>query len=172
LIAIDMAIRLTLTDTAALGQYAEASKGRPGVARLRSLAVFGAGAESPMETRLRWMLIQSGLPHPQVQTKLHDGAARVIARADLYYPESRLVIEYDGGNHRDRMAHDNRRQNLLINAGYQVLRFTFDDIRNRADVVVAQVQAALKGSFGASRVKSMRSRARLAPNESNTGRRT
>jgi hypothetical protein len=170
-IAIDMAIRLALTDVAALCQYAEASKGRPGAARLRSLAVFGAGAESPMETRLRWLLIQSGLPHPLVQTKLHDGAARVIARADLYYPESRLVVEYDGGNHRERMVEDNRRQNLLINAGYQVLRFTFADINNRAEVVVAQVHAALKGTSGARRVKSMNPKTRLAPNMSNSGSR-
>jgi very-short-patch-repair endonuclease len=125
-----------------------------------------------METILRWLLIQSGLPHPLVQTKLRDSAGRTIARADLYYPESRLVLEYDGGNHRDRMVDDNRRQNLLINAGYQVLRFTFADINSRADVVIAQVQAALKGTSGARRVKSMSSKTRLAPNVSNSGSRS
>ena len=169
LVAIDMAVHLGLTDSAALGQYAEASKGRPGAARLRSRALLAAPAESPMETRLRWLLIQAGLPKPQVQTNLHDSAARFVGRADVYYPESRLVIEYDGGNHRDRMVDDNRRQNLLVNAGYRVLRFTSADIHNRADVVVAQVQAALEGTFGGRRVKSMSSKARLAPSVSNSG---
>ena len=168
LVAIDVAVRLCLTDSAALRQYAEASKGRPGAARLRSLAVFSAPAESPMETRLRWLMIHSGLPHPQVQTNLYDSAPRFVGRADMYYPESRLVIEYDGSNHRDRLVGDNRRQNLLINAGYRVLRFTSADIHNRADVVVAQVQAALNGSFDARRVKSMKTKARLAPNVSNS----
>jgi len=62
---------------------------------------------------------------------------------DRFYPAARLVLEYDGGNHRERMVQDNQRQNLLINAGYQVLRFTAVDVHNRADVVVAQVRAAL-----------------------------
>jgi len=67
------------------------------------------------------------------------------------------------------MVDDNRRQNLLTNAGYRVLRFTGADIHNRADVVVAQVQAALRGASGARPVKSLSSAARLAPNVSNSG---
>jgi hypothetical protein len=169
LVALDMAVHLRLTDPATLARYAAESNGRPGTARLRSLACLAAPAESPMETRLRWLLIHAGLPEPQVQANLHDSTGRSFARADLYYPETRLVIEYDGGNHRDRMVDDNRRQNLLVNSGYRVLRFTGADIRDRADVVVAQVQAALKGALGARRVKSMSSRARLAPTVSNSG---
>ena len=92
-----------------------------------------------METRLRWLLIQAGLPRPEVQTKLLGGAFRV----DLYYPEARLILEYDGSNHRERLVEDNRRQNLLVNAGYQLLRFTTADIYKHADVTVAQVRAAL-----------------------------
>lgn len=143
LVAIDMAIHRGLIDSPALGRHAEMSKGRPGAARLRSLALLAAPAESPMETRLRWLLIQAGLPQPEVQTNLRDHAARFVGRADLYYPAARLVVEYDGGTHRERMVDDNRRQNLLVNAGYRVLRFTSADIRSRADVVVAQVRAAL-----------------------------
>jgi hypothetical protein len=33
---------------------------------------------------------------------------------------------------------------LLINGGYRILRFTAADIHNRAEVVVAQVRAALE----------------------------
>jgi len=139
LIAMDMAIRLGRTDVAALVAHA-------GSSRLRSLASFAAAAESPMETRLRWLLIQAGLPHPQVQTKLRDYEQRFLGRADLYYPGARLILEYDGANHRDRLVEDNRRQNLLINAGFRLLRFTATDIHQRPEVVVAQVRAALTGS--------------------------
>ena len=59
------------------------------------------------------------------------------------YPSARLVLEYDGANHRERLVDDNRRQNLLVNAGYRLLRFTAADIRNRSDVVIAQVRDAL-----------------------------
>jgi hypothetical protein len=110
---------------------------------MKSLAMLAAPAESPMETRLRWLLIQAGLPRPQVQAELSDASARLLGRVDLYYPEARLAVEYDGGYHRERMVEDNRRQNLLISSGYRVLRFTAADIHNRTDVVIAQVRAAL-----------------------------
>jgi hypothetical protein len=144
LVAIDMAVHLGLTDATALTQYAEAAKGRPGATRMKALVSLAASAESPMETRLRWLLIENGLPPPQVQVNLRDGAARFVGRADLYYPQARLALEYDGANHRERVVEDNRRQNLLVNAGYRLLRFTSADIHNRADVVVAQVRAALR----------------------------
>jgi len=56
-----------------------------------------------METRLRWLLINARLPRPEVQTNLHDDEGRFLGRADLYYPSARLVIEFDGGNHRERL---------------------------------------------------------------------
>jgi very-short-patch-repair endonuclease len=96
-----------------------------------------------METRLRWLLIQAGLPRPEVQTQLRDNSGELLGRADLYYPSARLVVEYDGGNHRERLVDDDRRQNLLVNAGYQVLRFTSTDLYSRRQVTVALVRAAL-----------------------------
>jgi hypothetical protein len=143
LAAIDKAIYLHLTHPAALAEYAEAAKGRRGAARLKSLASFAAPAESPMETRLRCLLIQAGLPRPEVQVTLRDGSARFAGRVDLYYPDARLVLEYDGGNHRERLVADDRRQNVLVNSGYRLLRFTGSDIYTRPEVVVAEVRAAL-----------------------------
>lgn len=95
-------------------------------------------AESPMETRLRWLLINSGLPRPEVQATLSFG------RADLYYPQAKLVIEYDGANHRDRLVEDNRRQNLLQNADFKLLRFTGADMAQRPDTIVALVRDAVR----------------------------
>ncbi|HMJ40339.1 MAG TPA: DUF559 domain-containing protein, partial [Verrucomicrobiae bacterium] len=71
--------------------------------------------------------------------------------ADLYYPEGRLVLEYDGGNHRDRLVEDDRRQNLVVNAGFRLLRFTAADVLNRPDGVQAQVRSALLRAVGAIR---------------------
>jgi very-short-patch-repair endonuclease len=154
LVAIDMALKKGHVDSRVLSRYAEKNKGRRGTARLHSLALLAAPAESPMETRLRWILIQAGLPRPEVQTKLGD-AGRFVGRVDLYYPKARLVLEYDGGNHRERLVDDDRRQNLLANAGYRLLRFTAADVYQHPDVTVAQVQAALA------------SRTRLVPDVSN-----
>jgi very-short-patch-repair endonuclease len=143
LIAIDMAVHLGLTDAKSLREHADAASGGAGALRLRSLASHAAAAESPMETRLRWLLIQAGLPCPEVQANLRDHHQRFLGRADLYYAAARLVIEFDGGNHRDRLVEDNRRQNLLINAGFRLLRFTATDIYQRPEVTVAQVRSAL-----------------------------
>ena len=95
-----------------------------------------------METRLRWLLVQAGLPRPEVQSDLIDRDGRFVGRADLYFPAARLVIEYDGGNHRERLIDDDRK-NLLLNAGFNLLRFTAADVYQRPEVVVAQVRAAL-----------------------------
>jgi very-short-patch-repair endonuclease len=143
LVAIDMAVHAGLTDASVLCRYAEEADARAGAGRLRLLAQLAAPAESPMETRLRWLLVQAGLPRPEVQTNLRIGTYRF--RADLYYQASKLVVEYDGGNHRERMVEDNRRQNVLLNNGYQVLRFTAADVYTRPKVVVADVRAALAG---------------------------
>ena len=144
LVAIDMAVRAGLSDVAGLCRHAAQAGGRPGVRRLRRLAELAAPAESPMETRLRWLFIQSGLPVPEVQTNLQDRDGRFVGRADLYFPAARLVVEYDGGNHRERLVADDRRQNLLVNAGFKVLRFTATDVYEHPDATVAQVRSALR----------------------------
>jgi very-short-patch-repair endonuclease len=108
-----------------------------------SLAALAEPAESPMETRLRWLLLQQGMPRPEVQRDLHDANGRLIGRADLYYKDARLVVEYDGTNHRDRLVEDNRRQNLITNAGFRMLRFAAPDVYQRAEAIQAQVRAAL-----------------------------
>jgi len=97
-------------------------------------------AESPMETRLRWLLIEGGLPRPQVQADLG------VARVDLYYPAANLVIEYDGANHRERLVEDNRRQNALLAAGFTILRYTASDVYQRPGFIVTQVRQALRAS--------------------------
>ena len=89
LTAIDMAVRLRLVDPTALVAYAKDCAGRSGAKRLRALALLSAPAESPMETRLRWLLLQGGLPCPKSRsnfvTTMVDSLAEpisTIARPD------------------------------------------------------------------------------------------
>ena len=114
---------------------------RLGLGRFHELA---QPAESPMETRLRWVLLSAELPAPEVQTDLYSSTGEFVGRADLYYPAANLVIEFDGGNHRDRLVDDDRRQNRLVNAGYRILRFTTAVLRGRPEAVVAQVRQLLR----------------------------
>ncbi len=143
LVVIDMAVRLRLADAVSLWRHAQDAAGLPGSARLRRLARLAEPAESPMETRLRWLLLEAGLPRPVVQKDLRDADGRFVCRADLYYPTAGLVVEFDGGNHRERLVSDDRRQYDLVNAGYTVLRFTSAYLRTRPGAVVAHVRGAL-----------------------------
>jgi very-short-patch-repair endonuclease len=99
-----------------------------------------------METRLRMLLVLAGLPRPQAQVKLFDETGQFIGRPDLYYPEAKLGIEYDGGTHRASLAADNRRQNLLLANGIRLLRFTGADMNDDPAAIAMQVRRVLARS--------------------------
>ena len=150
-IAIDMALHSRLLDVATLSRFAQGNSGRKGIKRLRrAIRLADPGAESPMETRLRLELEAAGLPRPTTQAELFDRSGRFIARVDLYYPDCRVVVEYDGENHKERIASDLKRQNALVNAGYHVLRFTAADVRI-AGSAAGQVRRARERVLGFSR---------------------
>lgn len=148
-VAVDMALRRKLVSFVQLRDWAANHPRHRGIRKLlRAVEFADAGSESPMETRLRVLLVLNGLPKPLVQQSLHDNIGSFIARADLLYRAERLVLEYDGALHRDTLAVDNRRQNRLIDAGYRVLRFTAADIVRRPASTVGLVQRALGHSSG------------------------
>jgi len=139
----DAALHTRLVDLARLNEYVAARSGAAGVIQLRRVIDLAEPlAESPMETRLRLLLVLGGLPRPRAQVPLHDERGRFLGRPDLSYPERRLGIEYDGSTHRGSLADDDRRQNRLLDSGYHLLRFTVQDI-TRPDAVVALVARQL-----------------------------
>lgn len=146
---LDLALHRRTTSVDAFHHWIQTHRGCRDIKRLRrAIELADGAAESPMETRLRLLLVLHGLPRPSLQTPLHDAAGCYVARPDLYYPRVRLAIEYDGVSHRASLESDNRRQNRILEAGYRLLRFTAGDILNRPASVVAQVQRALSYSIG------------------------
>jgi hypothetical protein len=143
-VAVDMALHDGLVELIGLRQHATASAGAKDIRQFRRVVELAEPlSASPMETRLRMLLVLAKLPRSEAQVSLHDDNGRFLGRVDLYYPAQRLAIEYDGGTHRSSLIEDNRRQNLLLNSGYRLLRFTFVDIRETPDTVARQVRAAL-----------------------------
>ena len=152
----DLSARLSLTEAVVVADAAlhlrkvrieqltaRAARRRRGVRSLRRVISFAEPATgSPMESRLRMLLVLAGLPRPKAQVPIYDRWGRFIGRPDLYYEECKLGIEYDGGVHRHSLAEDNRRQNNLLKAGVRLLRFTAPALRN-PDSVAAHVRAAL-----------------------------
>ena len=65
---------------------------------------------------------------------------------DIAIPEQRIAIEIDGwAFHSDQHAfqNDRTRQNKLALQGWQVLRFTWLDLTQHPDRVLAQIRAAI-----------------------------
>jgi very-short-patch-repair endonuclease len=142
-VVLDMALHSRLVSTEQMVQWADSHAGYRGIGRLkRAVELAEPAAESPMETKLRMMLVTAGLPRPRAQVSLYDETGIFIARPDLCYSAQRLVLEYDGATHRNSLVADNRRQNRLQDAGYRVLRFTASDILERQASVVALVRRA------------------------------
>jgi very-short-patch-repair endonuclease len=144
-VSADLFLHARLVTVAELDGYVADHRGAKGVARLRRVVeMVEPKAESAMETRLRLLLVLAGLPRPEAQAPLVDDRGRFVARPDLFYRGQRLAIEFDGGNHRDRLVDDNRRQNRIVDAGFRLLRFTAADLYGAPDEVVLRVRDCLQ----------------------------
>lgn len=128
-------------------QAAVGADDRPCVGRLRdAFAEVRSGVRSPGETRLRLLLVRSGLPQPLLNERILDGEGRFIAECDLVYPAAKLVIEYEGDYHRTDVRafrNDIVRRERLEDAGCSVLRVTSDDVTHRRAETVARITRRL-----------------------------
>ncbi|MFI7587823.1 DUF559 domain-containing protein [Spongisporangium articulatum] len=129
-----------ILDRGRLSAAARSRLGRPGTPNLLwILRVTAGGAVSVAERRLHDLLRKAGVTGWSANAPvLVDG--RIVAVADVLFGGAGLVVEVDGLTaHRTpgQLTADRRRQNILIAAGYRVLRYTWVDLRDRPDQVVA-----------------------------------
>jgi hypothetical protein len=76
-------------------------RGARGLKALRiALPLVDGGARSPMETWLRLLYIDAGLPRPTTQIPIVEGRGRLVRMADMGWEEFLVVSEYDGDQHR------------------------------------------------------------------------
>jgi hypothetical protein len=148
----DAALRRRLVTVDQLTTAVDSWWRRPGVALLRTaLPLVEPATDSPMETRLRLLLVLGGLPVPVANRDvIVDGAW--LARPDLSYPELRIAIEYDGDHHRverGQWQSDIARRRLLEDAGWVVLVFTADDVLKFGRETVRRVGAAVRARLAA-----------------------
>jgi hypothetical protein len=126
-------------------ELARRPRGR-GCARARLVLPIGSPlAGSPMESVLRWLIHDGGLPMPQLQHPVRDATGVAIADADMAWPARKVIVEFDGDVHRERttFVRDRRRQNRLVAAGWVILRFTSADVYGDPQGVLAQIRRAL-----------------------------
>lgn len=131
---------------AALQRILHEASGVRGVRVARRVAAVGDHrAGSPMESVLRWLILESGLPAPALQRVVTDGRGSFLGKVDLAWPDAKVLVEFDGDVHRDRrvFVSDLRRQNGLVLAGWTILRFSSADVLGNPERVLALIRAAL-----------------------------
>jgi len=144
-VALDALLGTGLLTFDELASYALRHRGRRNIHRLRrAMALANPRAESPMETRLRLLLVLAGFPEPVVQHEVWH-AGRLLGRLDLAYPDLLLGIEFDGTLHElaPRSAADIRRGNGLLEIGWRLLRYDASDYYRRPRLVLGQVASAM-----------------------------
>jgi hypothetical protein len=113
----------------------------------RVLDLADAGAESPQETRLRLLLVSSGLPRPVTQIPVTNDWGRVVRRIDMGWPQWMVGAEYDGEHHwtnPDEYAKDIERLEFLAAKGWAIVRVSATQLRYQRGLVVERVKTALR----------------------------
>lgn len=123
----------------------------PGARRIRrlrtALELVDPGAESPQETRLRLLLVRSGLPKPTTQIPVTDEWGRVRRRIDMGWEDRLVGVEYDGEQHwQDARAYaaDIERLEFLAARGWTIVRVSSTQLRNRPEQVIGRARTALR----------------------------
>lgn len=119
----------------------ERNRGRHGAVAAQKLLVAAEGGARSEAERLMIQLLEAA-----EITGWYANFAAGKYLIDIAFPLQRVAIEIDGwAFHSDQAAfqHDRTRQNRLALQGWQVLRFTWLDLVQHPDLVLAQVRAAI-----------------------------
>jgi hypothetical protein len=131
-------------DMAELAAAVHRYSGRHGAKRLReALALIRPRTDSPKETELRLRILEAGLPEPAVNQAVRDLRGHHIKLGDLVYQEYRVLVEYDGEQHRTdtaQYAKDARDLERAMNSGWLVVRVR----RGEESTVAPRTRAALR----------------------------
>ena len=143
----DSLVRRNRVSVDLLVEAATAHRG-PGARRARRAAsLVRVDVDSAMETRLRMLMVLSGLPEPVVNHKIRWPDGRVRFRFDLSYPEGGLVVEYDGRQHADSTAQwgaDLGRREWLDGNDWRIVVVIAADLHRTPAATLQRIRAAMR----------------------------
>jgi len=117
----------------------------PGRRRAQAVVDFASGlSESPLESVSRVVFAQEGLPTPELQASIVDGAM-FVARVDFRW--GRVIGEADGMVKYDSplaLRREKVRQMALEDLGFEVVRWTWDEIWRTPAVVLGRLRRAFR----------------------------
>lgn len=124
-----------------------------------ALASSRDGVDSPMETRLRLLLVDAGLPEPLVNQWILDADGTPLHKPDLSWPQWRVAVDYDGHHHEQRdddgdvregrasnwrQRQDQSRRDLLTDDGWVFRVVTAFDVLGRPDLTAERIRTILR----------------------------
>ena len=132
-----------------LDQLRESAAGYDGrycrVAR-RAAALAREGVDSPMETRLRLLIVLAGLPEPRVNLIVRGIDGEWHRRYDLAYENLQLIIEYDGRQHASDTTQwltDIHRREQLDRMHWRIVVITSEGIYRDPAETLRRIRSAL-----------------------------
>ena len=145
---LDETLRTRMTTLDRIGRHLEGWHGH-GAAAARQVFVERSALperlDSWLEKEFALFVRRFSLPMPLTQQRLVDGD-RCVARVDFLYPWANLVIEVDGfatHGRKEVWQRDLRRGNELVLRKLRTLRYTANDLRERAPAMAQEIRAAL-----------------------------
>lgn len=148
--AVESALRKRLTTSQRLEELLSSKGGRgvKGTRRLRWVLRERANdtaTDSGSETELLYHMRAELLPEPVLQQEFFaaDGDRMV---PDFYWPRFSKAVEVDGvdaHDSADRLDHDLKRQNALMDLGIELRRFSAREVRRNPRGVVGQIRRFL-----------------------------
>jgi hypothetical protein len=112
----------------------------------RALELVRPGAESRPETLLRLLLVDDGLPEAELNVAVYGKDGEFLARVDMLYRAFRVVVEYDGDQHRTdqrQFDRDMGRLDDLAAQGWRVVRVGARSLYRDPQDAVNRVRRAL-----------------------------
>lgn len=132
LATLDAALRSQTCSRADLETAVREQVGRRGIVAVRGLLRYAdARAESAMESEARLVMIDFGLPLPELQYEIH-GRDGEVWRVDFAWPTARVAAEYesiDWHAGRFEMIKDKKRFAGVQESGWTVIPIVVDDVR-------------------------------------------
>lgn len=156
-VAADAALHGALTTVDELLTEVTAAARRPGMCRAREVINFAESrAESVGESRSRVVIWRGGLPMPEPQFRVRTKAGDVLARSDFGWAEFKTVGEFDGAQKYgrllipgeppgDKIYQEKLREDRIRDAGWQVARWTWDELRDGNTVIDRIVRTLERG---------------------------
>jgi Protein of unknown function (DUF559) len=139
--------KLPLSTLPELREAVRVSRGVRGIRTLRlALGEVRPLTDSPMETRMRLVLMRAGLPEPVIRNTIFDAAGDFVGTPDLAYVEERIAIEYEGDQHRTDaviFAADIERRERMQEAGWYVIRVISNHVLRQPQWLVDRVRRQL-----------------------------